>query len=107
MDLFNGDLPQALEDKGGLLCDQFPLWYVEYVRVAFEIFGPSVKYWLTFNGPAEICNLGYGDGTFAPGVNDNPGVNDYICGHNVLKAHAEAYHLYDDVYRATQKGKFM
>lgn len=29
----------------------------------------------------------------------------YICGHNVLKAHARAYHIYDTEFRAKQKGQ--
>ncbi|CAG9856928.1 unnamed protein product [Phyllotreta striolata] len=103
--LYNSDLPQALEDQGGFLNDNFPLWFLEYANVAFDNFGPNVKYWLTFSSPTEICSLGYGEGSIAPGVSNGPGVNDYICGHNLLKAHAEAYHLYDEVYRSSQDGK--
>lgn len=28
----------------------------------------------------------------------------YIAAHNLIKAHAEAWHLYNDKYRATQRG---
>ncbi|CAH1102475.1 unnamed protein product [Psylliodes chrysocephalus] len=103
--LYNGDLPQALEDQGGFLSDQFPKWFTEYANVAFECFGGSVQYWITFQDPFAQCYEGYGEGTLPPGIGDNPGVNEYICGHNLLKAHADVYHLYDDSYRHIQKGK--
>ncbi|XP_072386526.1 uncharacterized protein [Diabrotica undecimpunctata] len=103
--LYYGDLPQSLEDQGGFLCSSFVEWYTEYARVCFEYFGDDVKYWITFHKPTTICKDGYGLGTFAPGINDGPGNYEYICGHNLLKAHAAAYHLYDDYYRPCQNGK--
>ncbi|CAG9835810.1 unnamed protein product [Diabrotica balteata] len=103
--LYYGDLPQSLEDQGGFLCSSFVEWYTEYARVCFEHFGDDVKYWITFHKPTTICKDGYGLGTFAPGINDGPGNYEYICGHNLLKAHAAAYHLYDDYYRSCQNGK--
>ncbi|CAG9856929.1 unnamed protein product [Phyllotreta striolata] len=103
--LYVGDLPQALEDRGGFLSDEFPIWFREYARVAFQHFGDDVEYWLTFNNPTSQCSEGYGDGTYPPGVTSNPGVNEYICGHNLLKAHANAYHLYEDIFKPTQQGK--
>lgn len=38
------------------------------------------------------------------GISFRPGTLPYIVGHHLLKAHAEAWHLYNDKYRATQKG---
>uniref|UniRef100_A0A6P7GYQ3 Myrosinase 1-like n=1 Tax=Diabrotica virgifera virgifera TaxID=50390 RepID=A0A6P7GYQ3_DIAVI len=103
--LYNGDLPQALQDQGGFLCPSFVEWYTEYARVCFECFGDDVKYWITFHKPTVVCKDGYGQGTYPPGINDGPGNYEYICGHNLLKAHAAAYHLYDDYYRPCQNGK--
>lgn len=39
-----------------------------------------------------------------PGISFRPGTAPYIVGHNLIKAHAEAWHLYNDVYRASQGG---
>jgi beta-glucosidase/6-phospho-beta-glucosidase/beta-galactosidase len=39
-----------------------------------------------------------------PGIVSRPGTAPYIAGHNLIKAHAEAWHLYNDVYRASQGG---
>lgn len=38
------------------------------------------------------------------GISFRPGTAPYIAGHNLIKAHAEAWHLYNDVYRARQGG---
>lgn len=74
-----------------------------YSDVAFEKFGDRVKNWLTFNEPINTCVGGYEMFLKAPGANSS-GVGPYLCAHNVLKAHAKAYHLYDTKYRKTQQG---
>lgn len=38
------------------------------------------------------------------GITFRPGTAPYIVAHNLLKAHAEAWHLYNDKYRAKQGG---
>ncbi|XP_025830317.1 myrosinase 1-like [Agrilus planipennis] len=102
--LFHWDLPQSLMDLGGLTNPKFITYYTEYARTAFEHFGDRVKYWLTFNEPFQTCVYAYGDGTFAPGLTMS-GIADYLCGHNLLKAHAAAYHLYNTTYRSKYEGK--
>ena len=46
--------------------------------------------WITLNEPWATSVLGYGDGTFAPGVR---GIGDsvYVAAHNQIRAHAKAY----------------
>lgn len=55
------------------------------------------------NEPYNFCVIGYGQGTWAPGVK-SPGVGEYLCGHHLLLAHAGAYHLYRKKYFDVQKG---
>lgn len=38
------------------------------------------------------------------GISFRPGTLPYIVGHHLLKAHAEAWHLYNDKYRHKQNG---
>ena len=59
--------------------------------------------WITFNEPWVITTPGYEYGVFAPGVR-NLGFGSYKTGHVILKAHAEAWHLYNDEFRNIQNG---
>ncbi|KAK7508169.1 hypothetical protein BaRGS_00000408 [Batillaria attramentaria] len=83
--LFHWDLPQ------------------QYADAAFSRFGGLVKYWITFNEPWVITWQGYGRGDYAPGIKQ-PATLPYLYGHNIIKCHAEAYHLYDTKYRSLFNG---
>ncbi|CAF98993.1 unnamed protein product, partial [Tetraodon nigroviridis] len=102
--LYHWDLPQALQDIGGwenvTIVDRFK----EYADFIFERLGDKVKFWITINEPYNIANIGHGYGAAAPGISFRPGTLPYIVGHHLLKAHAEAWHLYNDKYRAKQMG---
>ena len=69
-------------------------------------FHKQVKFWITFNEPWVFTVMGYGTGEMAPG-GKNLATDPYTAGHNVLLAHAEAYHRYNDTYKASQKGKYL
>ena len=56
------------------------------------------------NEPWIISWLGYGVGAHAPGIGDSPGTKPYIASHNLIKAHARAWRVYDDEFRASQGG---
>lgn len=43
-------------------------------------------------------------GAHAPAINAH-GIGEYLCGHNVLKAHALVYRLYKQKYYSEQQGK--
>ena len=74
--------------------------FVDFSDVAFNAFGDRVKRWITLNEPAVQAREAYGTGEMAPGWIGQP----YWCGHTMLLAHAESYHLYDQKYRPTQGG---
>ncbi|XP_078795584.1 lactase/phlorizin hydrolase isoform X4 [Oryzias latipes] len=103
--LYHWDLPQAIEDQGGWLSDIVVDRFRDYADFLFSRFGQKVKFWITINEPYIIALLGYGYGSFAPGISHDPGSLHYVAGHNVIKAHAEAWHVYNDKYRAEQKGR--
>ncbi|XP_077295390.1 myrosinase 1-like [Arctopsyche grandis] len=102
--IYHWDHPQCLQDLGGWANPMMVDYYTDFAEVAFEAFGDRVKHWLTFNEPFVICNQWNGMTAKTPSVGMS-GIADYLCGHNLLKAHAKTYHLYDDVYRPTQKGR--
>ncbi|XP_069470085.1 lactase/phlorizin hydrolase [Ambystoma mexicanum] len=102
--IYHWDLPQALQDIGGWENETIVQRFKEYANLLFERLGDRVKFWITLNEPYIIANLGYGYGSSAPGISARPGHAPYAVGHNLLKAHAEAWHLYNDTYRAKQGG---
>ncbi|KAK2109007.1 hypothetical protein P7K49_014172 [Saguinus oedipus] len=102
--IYHWDLPQALQDVGGWENETIVQRFKEYADVLFQRLGDKVKFWITLNEPFVIANQGYGYGTAAPGISSRPGTAPYIVGHNLIKAHAEAWHLYNDVYRTSQGG---
>lgn len=101
--LYHWDLPQYLQKLGGWMNPIVVKHFTEYSRIAFENFGDRVKTWTTINEPSLICQHGYGAAVMAPGIKSQ-GLGEYLCTKNVLKAHASVYHLYNNTFRATQKG---
>ncbi|XP_034741972.1 lactase-phlorizin hydrolase [Etheostoma cragini] len=102
--LYHWDLPQALQDVGGWENETVVVKFRDYADLIFSRLGHKVKFWITINEPYNVANIGHGYGAAAPGISFRPGTLPYIVGHNLLKAHAEAWHLYNDTYRAKQKG---
>lgn len=101
--LHHWDLPQALQVINGwdnvTMIDIFN----DYCDFCYETFGDRVKFWMTFNQPHTIAWIGYGLGAFPPSIT-KPADAPYRIAHNLLKAHARAYHTYDVKYRKTQHG---
>lgn len=64
----------------------------------------QVKWWCTINEPLEMVH-GYSTRRYAPYLALDEFGGDYIAGHNILKAHARAYHIYDKEFRYQQNGK--
>ncbi|KAJ8924532.1 hypothetical protein NQ315_007330 [Exocentrus adspersus] len=101
--IFHWDTPQPIHDAGGWASEFVVDWFADFARICFELYGNDVKYWLTFNEPKQICHEGYGSGVKAPAIH-SPGVGEYLCTHNFLKAHARAWHIYDEEFRSKQNG---
>ncbi|XP_011485671.1 cytosolic beta-glucosidase isoform X2 [Oryzias latipes] len=68
-----------------------------------KTFGDRVRLWITINEPYVCAKLGHEDGIHAPGLKEK-GTLAYVVGHNMLRAHAMAWHSYDSGYRAEQRG---
>ncbi|XP_076434590.1 lactase/phlorizin hydrolase-like [Babylonia areolata] len=102
--LYHWDLPNALQKAGGWLVESIVPLYRDYADLCFREYGDKVKLWITFNEPWVFSVLGYGTGEMAPGGR-KPDTDPYRAAHHVLLSHAEAYHRYNDTYRASQKGQ--
>jgi beta-glucosidase/6-phospho-beta-glucosidase/beta-galactosidase len=102
--MFHWDLPQYIQDLGGLTNPIFTEYFEHYADVLYQNFGDRVKKWITFNEPHIFCREGYASGRFAPNVKAS-GVGEYLCAHHVLQAHAATYHLYKQKYFDKQEGQ--
>ncbi|KAM6460587.1 lactase/phlorizin hydrolase [Liasis olivaceus] len=102
--LYHWDLPQALQNSGGWENESIIQKFKDYADLIFQRLGDKVKFWITLNEPYVIANLGHGYGVSAPGISERPGRAPYIVGHNLIKAHAEVWHLYNETYRPKQGG---
>ncbi|XP_063059187.1 klotho [Engraulis encrasicolus] len=103
--IYHWDLPENLQAVFGgwgnpMLVDLFK----EYAGFCFKTYGDDVKYWITIDNPFVVAWHGYGTGKAAPGIKNDLDL-PYTVGHNLLKAHAAAWHTYDKHYRAKQGGK--
>ncbi|XP_069110088.1 lactase/phlorizin hydrolase-like [Argopecten irradians] len=101
--LYQWDLPQSLHEAGGWLNDDVIVTkFTHFADLCFSRFGDRVKTWISISDPYSIAVKGYGLGTLAPGERDK---NVYRAAHNLLLAHAAAYHQYSLKYQPYQKGK--
>ena len=65
----------------------------------------QVKWWITINEPGVTAWLGHGIGIHAPGIRD-PFNAFFKVSHNLIRAHARAYHLYVKDFRKDQQGHY-
>ncbi|XP_028844528.1 cytosolic beta-glucosidase [Denticeps clupeoides] len=101
--LYHFDFPQSLQDRGGWKSADIADIFDSYARFCFQTFGDRVKLWLTINEPQICCTMGYEEGIFAPGLQEL-GTTAYVVGHNMLRAHAKAWHSYNTIFRKQQGG---
>ncbi|KAF7668006.1 hypothetical protein LDENG_00036940 [Lucifuga dentata] len=103
--LHHWDLPQILQEKyGGWKNDTLVGLFEAYAAFCFQTYGSHVRYWLTMHNPYLVAVQGYGTGVHAPGEVGGPSVS-LIVAHNLIRAHAKAWHTYNTHFRPTQKGK--
>ncbi|XP_017273487.1 klotho [Kryptolebias marmoratus] len=103
--LYHWDLPEQLQRSlGGWSHPDMVAIFRDYADFCFRAFGDDVKLWITVDNPFVVAQHGYGTGVVAPGVKNDPDL-PYRVGHNLLKAHAAAWHLYNRHYRPRQRGK--
>ncbi len=102
--LYHWDLPQYLQEEyGGWENDTLADLFNTYADICYERYADRVNMWITFNEPYVVCWLGYGINVFAPGI-DDPGYAPYRAAHTIIKAHAKAYHTYQDKYKSQYGG---
>ena len=65
--LYHWDLPQALEDAGGWPNRDTSSRFGDYVEAVARALGDRVSDWMLFNEPSGFIDLGYLEGTHAPG----------------------------------------
>ena len=92
--LYHWDLPQVLEDRGGLSSRDFPEWFSEYALNMYRVLGDIIPMWSTVNEPIAAF-VGYGLGELAPGSKDIK--RGYQAAHNLLVAHGKAVKAFRSV----------
>lgn len=102
--MYHFDLPSNLQNFGGWTNAIMVKYFEAYANLLYDRFGNRVKYWFTFNEPMEFCSNGYGDNVHAPDI-DQHGIGEYLCVHNILKAHATAYRLYESSFKQRFNGQ--
>ncbi|XP_051505984.1 beta-klotho [Myxocyprinus asiaticus] len=103
--LFHWDLPQVLQERfGGWLNQNMVGIFADYATFCFKTFGGEVRYWLTMHNPFLLAIQGYGTGAYAPGVTGDR-ADPFIAAHNLIRAHAKVWHIYDKHFRHHQHGK--
>ena len=65
--LYHWDLPQALEDAGGWPNRDTASRFADYVQLVAQALGDRISDWCLLNEPDAFVDLGYLEGTHAPG----------------------------------------
>ncbi len=89
------DFPQALQDLGGWLNRDSAAWFTDYAQIVFDKLGDRVQFWATHNEPFVVAYLGYGDGSFAPGIAGMP--QAFQATHNLHRAHGRTVQLFREL----------
>ncbi|XP_075448250.1 klotho [Ascaphus truei] len=103
--LYHWDLPQRLQDDlGGWVNESMVGIFKTYAESCFRLLGDEVKYWITIDNPYVVAWHGYATGSVPPGIRGEK-LLGYKAGHNLIKAHAGVWHLYNELFRSVQGGQ--
>jgi beta-glucosidase len=86
--LFHWDLPQALEDEGGMRVRSTAEAYVEYAEAVVARLGDRVRHWITHNEPWVYAWVGNAWGSHAPGRTSE--ADAVAVAHHLLLSHGWA-----------------
>lgn len=101
--LYHWDLPQALQEKGGLQNPDFPKWFGEYAENIAQKLGDRVDLYNTFNEPINCVHTSYHNGLYAPRLKLS--LDDtLICLQNMWLAHGNAYDVLHQHNKMAQVG---
>jgi len=103
--LYHWDLPVALQiELGGWESPEIVPIFADYARMVFEALGHrGVRRWVTLHEPYCTAVQGYGDGSYAPGIQAEER-SVYMVGHNLLLAHAAAVQVFREEFRLHESG---
>jgi beta-glucosidase len=86
--LFHWDLPQALEDEGGMRVRSTAEAFVEYTEAVVARLGDRVHHWITHNEPWVYAWIGHAWGAHAPGLTSE--ADAVAVSHHLLLSHGWA-----------------
>ncbi|CAG7730044.1 unnamed protein product, partial [Allacma fusca] len=101
--IYHWDMPQAIAEKFNWLAEELVMLFTDFARVCFASFGDRVKHWITINEPWIHAVISYDIGLHPPFIHDAGAVYKVV--HNLLKAHAAAYRMYEAEFKVSQRGK--
>lgn len=86
--LYHGDLPQAMQERGGWTNRDAIAAFAQYADTLSRRIGDRVAHWLTHNEPWHVAYHGHITGEHAPGLRSwQTGIH---VAHNLLVSHGEA-----------------
>jgi beta-glucosidase len=86
--LYHWDLPQALQERGGLASPDAPGWFADYATLLAARLGDRIQDWITVNEPEVIAFAGHAHGLHPPQARD--WALALRVAHQLHLAHAEA-----------------
>ena len=100
--LYHWDLPQALQEEGGLTHRDVAGAFGEYAEAVARRVGDRVRNWITINEPFCAAFLGYWWGIHAPGETSRAA--GLAAAHNLLRMHGTAVDVIRDTVDGGQVG---